>query len=227
MSRPSLSRKECRQSKAKAYQAIRDAHAQGIKAKYLITTSPDGEILSGKLKWCAAVRTSAFRTLDFKIREYKKHSHHWNWAIERIEKEVDDHFAYTHPLRKGSIQEYVRDHVIKDRHKFKKHWVATNGEQHPDCPDEAFAVLDKYWRTDAAKDESEKMKGVRSAGKKRSRSSSAPASDRHSDVPIRTFPCLELMPHCGLLVVCSTSRQHGLACKFECVIVLCAGTNKY
>lgn len=92
-----------------------------MHAKYLITTSPEGEILSGKLKWCAAVRTSAFRTLDFTIREYKKHLHHWNWAIERIEREINDQFSYTHPLRRNTIEEYVREHVIKDRHKFKKH----------------------------------------------------------------------------------------------------------
>lgn len=127
---------------SKGLQAIREAHAKGMKAKYLITTSPDGEILSGKLKWCAAVQTSAFRTLDFLIRKYKKHIHHSNWAIERIEREIDDQFAYTHPLRRNCVEDYVRDHVIKDRHKFKKHWASSNGKQHPDCPEEAFMVLE-------------------------------------------------------------------------------------
>lgn len=88
----SLSRKETRRNKAAAYKAIRDAHAKGIRAKYKITTSPEDEILTGKLKWMAAVRASAIRTVDFSICEFRRHHHQWEWALSIIEKEVDEQF---------------------------------------------------------------------------------------------------------------------------------------
>lgn len=54
-----LSRKDSRRTEVMSYRALREAHAKGIQAKYIITTSPEGEILSGKLKWMAAVRAAA------------------------------------------------------------------------------------------------------------------------------------------------------------------------
>ena len=43
----------------------------------------------------------------------------------------------------------------------EKFWTENNYTKHEDCPDEAFTMLDKYWRSDAGKKESELMKEKR------------------------------------------------------------------
>lgn len=186
----SLSRKESRRAETMSYRALRDAHAKGLPAKYIITTSPEGEILTGKLKWMAAVRAAAARTLDFTIREFKKHTHHWKWALDRITEELDAQFEYTNPLRKDKLETYLGDALTNDRHRWKRHWVETSGGQHETCPDEAFVKLDKYWRSNEARIQSERMRALRSLVGKRSRSSGAPSSENCIDVT----PFIMLIP---------------------------------
>ncbi|KAG0579156.1 hypothetical protein KC19_4G077300 [Ceratodon purpureus] len=51
--------------------------------------------------------------------------------------------------------------LSNDRYKWHKHYVATSGGQHEDCPDEAFATLRQFWESPEGKAKSQTMKGIR------------------------------------------------------------------
>lgn len=121
--------------------------------------------------------------MDYSIREYTKHPHEWKRALRTIQKEVDDQFSFPNgPIREEILSSYVLDFTTNDRYNWKKYWLETNGGQHEDCPDAAFEMLDKYWRSPEAKTVSEKMREKRSLVGKRARSASAPAGDRRNEV---------------------------------------------
>lgn len=172
-----------------AYRVVRDAHAKGIQAKYPLQCTPDGEPFGpSKTKWHAAIKAAAERTLDFSVREIKRNPKQWRWTLETIQKELDAQFSYTYPVKEGLLANYLSSTTKDDRHAWKKHWLSSNGGQHPSCPNEAFPALDKYWRSNEGRNVSDNMKEKRSLVGKRSRSTgSAPCleglNQLHDTIP--------------------------------------------
>ena len=99
-------------------------------------------------------------------------------------------FSFDVPVREDVLTEYIAGFISNDRSKWKKFWTENNHTKHEDCPDEAFVMLDKYWRSDVGKRESEMMKEKR-ARVGASSSGSLPYSDdspsqkrlRHDEEP--------------------------------------------
>ena len=143
------------------YGEMRAAHAAGRQARFPIATTPSGDIIGQRTKWHRAVRAIAKRTLDWSIREHKKHPVSWKWSLATIQRELDEMFTFEVPVREDVLTEYVAGFISNDRSKWKKYWTEHNFTKHEDCPDEAFAMLDRYWRSDAGKRESEAMKEKR------------------------------------------------------------------
>ena len=154
-------RRQERQLDHAAYGEMRAAHAHGRQARFPIPTTPTGDIIGQRTKWHRAVRAIAKRTLDWSIREHKKHPVSWKWSLSTIQRELDEMFSFDVPVREDVLAEYVTGFISNDRSKWKKWWTENNHTQHEDCPDEAFTMLDKYWRSDAGKRESEAMKEKR------------------------------------------------------------------
>ena len=183
-------RRQSRHQDNIGYGEMRAAHAAGKQARFPIATTPAGDIIGQRTKWHRAVRSIAKRTLDWSIREHKKHPISWKWSLDTIQRELDEMFSFEVPVREDVLTEYVAGFISNDRSKWKKFWVENGHRKHEDCPDEAFAMLDKYWRSDAGKRESEMMKEKRSRVGATS-SGSIPYSDdspsqkriRHDDEP--------------------------------------------
>lgn len=104
----------------------------------------------------------------------------WKWSLDTIQRELDEMFSFDVPVRQDVLEEYVAGFISNDRSKWKKFWTENGHQKHEDCPDEVFAMLDKYWRSDAAKKESELMKEKRARVGATS-SASLPYSDDSPD----------------------------------------------
>ena len=155
-------RRQSQQLDSIGYGEMRAAHAAGRQARFPIATTPSGEILGQRTKWHRAVQAIARRTLDWSIREHKKHPLSWKWSLATIQRELDEMFTFDVPVREDVLTEYVAGFISNDRSKWKKFWTEHNHQKHEDCPDEAFAMLHRYWRSDVGKRESEIMKEKRS-----------------------------------------------------------------
>jgi hypothetical protein len=170
MQRQNDLRKESRQSESVAYRTLRDAHSKGLSAKFPLPTTPQGNIIGSKTKWHAAVRSAAERTLDYSlIREYSRNHHQWKWVLKTIQKELDEMFTFTYPVRTDYLAKYIQDFLTNDRYRWKQHWLESNGGQHESCPDAAFVILEPYWKSVEGRNEAQKMKEKRSLVGKRSR----------------------------------------------------------
>lgn len=183
--RQQQSRKETLETEALAYEELHDAYAKGVHVRYPLPISPSAEILGQHTKWYATVRAACDRFIDYSICEYRKHSYAWKYLLKNITTELEKQFDATHPVRDGFLASYVSGLITNDRHNWKKHWVKTSGGQHEECPDRAFAVLDKYWSSEEGKNEAERMKHLGSLSGKRQRASSTPPPNPLNQVTLR------------------------------------------
>jgi hypothetical protein len=181
--------REAWKNEALAYNEMKVAHANGLPTKYPIPTTPSREIVGQCTKWHSTVRVAANHILDWSIREYKKYPRVWKSALQAIQEELDEQFSFVYPVRPEYLAEYVLDFIANDRYQWKKFWLETAGKQHELCPDKAYAVLDKYWRSEEGRSVSEKMKERDSHVGKRSRSLGATVGGRSaSDVEFLVRP---------------------------------------
>lgn len=102
------------------YTEMRAAHAAGRQGKFPIPTTPSGEIIGQRTKWHRAVRAIAKRTLDWSIREHKKHPVSWKWSLDTIQRELDEMFSFDVPVRQDVLEEYVAGFISNVRSKWKK-----------------------------------------------------------------------------------------------------------
>ena len=140
----------------------RIAHAEGRQIRYPILTNPDGDIIGNRGKWQAAVRSIVEVTVDRTIREYRKNPQEWKWLLKTIQRELDLRFSFVYPVKSETLSQYLSMILSNDRYKWHKHYVATSGGQHEDCPDDAFETLSKFWESPEGKAKTETMKGIRS-----------------------------------------------------------------
>ncbi|KAG0572700.1 hypothetical protein KC19_VG118400 [Ceratodon purpureus] len=140
------------------------AHSQGLPMPpRTIVTNIAGEIMGQRTRWHRAVREIAKRTLDYSVREHKKYPREWKWTIDTIQKELSGMFTFDHiPVRRDVLGKYVAGFIANDRSKWKAHSIENNYSKYPECPDEAFQLLDKYWKSTEGQLESEPMKEKRS-----------------------------------------------------------------
>jgi hypothetical protein len=129
------------------------------------------------------------------IREYSRNHHQWKWVLKTIQKELDEMFIFTHPVREDYLVEYIQDFLTNDRYRWKQHWLESNGGQHESCPDAALCILEPYWKSMEGRTEAQKMKEKRSLVGKRSRSAAGLAPEPSDQVLLYThtfqfrFPC--------------------------------------
>ena len=156
-----MAKRRARSLQNEAYEMQRLAHAEGRQLRYPILTNPEGEIIGNRGKWQAAVRSIVELTVNRSIREYKKQPSEWKWLLKTIQRELDLRFTFVYPVKPEILSSYLSMILSNDRYKWHKHYVATSGGQHEDCPDEAFAALRQFWESPEGKAKSQTMKGIR------------------------------------------------------------------
>jgi hypothetical protein len=102
------------------------------------------------------LQAAAMHILDWSIREYKKYPRAWKSALQAIQVELDENFSFVYPMRLDYLVEYVLDFITNDRYQWKEIWLEFGGKQYESCPNKAFVVLNKYWRSKEGRSVSEK-----------------------------------------------------------------------
>ena len=188
-------RRVYRQQDSAEFAAMTLAHAQGLPMPpRTVVTSIAGDIMGQRTRWHRAVREVAKRTIDYSVREHKKFPREWKWMIDTIQKELDGMFNFEPvPVRRDVLEKYVAGFIGNDRAKWKAYWTENEHAQHPECPDAAFAMLDKYWSSTVGMKESEVMKekcsrvGTGENSDMRSSRLSSPINKRSRTEPIADY----------------------------------------
>ena len=142
--REAMAKRRARNLQNEAYNMQRIAHAEGRQVRYPILTSPAGEIIGNRGKWQAGVRSIVELTVDRNIREYRKEPTEWKWLLKTIQRELDLQFSFVYLVKREILSSYLSMILANDRYKWHKYYVHTQGGQHQDCPDEAFAKLREF-----------------------------------------------------------------------------------
>lgn len=146
-------------------QEMRNAHAEGRRARHIIHTDALGNIIDQKSQWHRAVRAVSRTELDWKIKSYKDHPEAWSYIIENIQRELNSTFVYVEkPLRVGYLEKYLSIAISRDRYNWRKHWKET-GTRHHKCPQEAYDMWLPHWNSEKGRLESEAMADLRAMHK--------------------------------------------------------------
>ena len=140
------------------------AHAERRSPVVHVPTTTTGKPIGLRSAWHRQVRLVARQTMDHSIRSYVGKKGTWWKVVQKIHAALDEVFTYDHPLCANYLSKYLKSAVKNDRLEWKEHFIATHGEKHERCPDEAFATLRKYWVSIAGKAESEQMAALRLLG---------------------------------------------------------------
>lgn len=107
----------------KAYlQEMRNAHAEGRRARHVIHMDALGEIIDQKSLWQRAVRALARTELDWKIKSYKQHPEAWTYICKNIQRELNRMFVFVStPVKQGYLEKYLSITITKDRYEWRKH----------------------------------------------------------------------------------------------------------
>ena len=87
--------------------------------------------------------------LDYSMTfEYSRNTHQWKWVLKTIQKEFDEMFTFTHPVRDDYLSKYLQDVLTNDPYHWRQHWLESHGGHdscpNDSCPDVAFIVLEPY-----------------------------------------------------------------------------------
>lgn len=176
-------------------QEMRNAHAEGRRARHVIQTDALGDIIDQKSLWHRAVRSLARTELDWKIKSYKQHPEAWSYITKNIQRELNRMFIFVStPVKEGYLEKYLSITITKDRYEWRKQWKE-RGTKHRKCPQEAYDLWLPHWSSEAGGLESENMSKIRSMKKPKQSSSKAaaitvsePPPAISAAAPARSFP---------------------------------------
>lgn len=161
---------------------MRNAHAEGRRAKHVIHTNSLGDIVDQKSLWHRAVRALGRTELDWKIKSYRQHPEAWSYICKNIQRELNIMFVFVpKPVKPGYLEKYLSITITKDRYEWRKQWKES-GTRHRKCPQEAYDLWVPHWSSEAGRIESENMAGIRSL--KKQRSEKPQASDSLTLTPV-------------------------------------------
>lgn len=113
-----------------------------------------------KTRWHSAAKDAAYRLLDMRKESWKEYT---IFDKGLVHNELRTHYKFDPPLDMARVDKYLAGHLRSQRAVWKAHWLK-NGDsnRHPNCPEEAWATLIKWWPTAKCKSESAAMAGRRS-----------------------------------------------------------------
>lgn len=129
-----------------------------------------------KARWHAAAKEIAYKLLDLRKNSWKEYS---QFEKSRVHNELNAHYNFDPPLSPHRIDKFLANHLRSSRSVWKAHWTKGGDEnRHPNCPEEAWAKLIKWWCTEACMEESAEMAARRSLVQKSSKTGRTRLVDR-------------------------------------------------
>lgn len=167
-----LTKKGNRVANAAYFKDVKDSLAGG---KLPTINVSEGETHL-KTRWQAAAKEVAYRFLDLRKEGWKSYS---IFEKNRVHKELDAKYRFDPPLDPDTVDKYLAQHLRSARAAWKSHWSQHGDDnRHPNCPEEAWEVLTKWWPTDACREEAARMAARRSKVKNRSKTGRKRLVDR-------------------------------------------------
>jgi len=108
-----------------------------------------------KARWHAAAKEIAYKFLDLRKERWRSYTH---FEKSKVHKELDAIIKLKPPLDPADIDKFLASHLRSARATWKAHWMQYGDDaRHPNCPEEAWASLIKWWPTEACKEEAAAM----------------------------------------------------------------------
>ena len=160
-----------------------------------------------KARWHSAAKECAYKLLDLRKEGWK---HYTLWDKERVHKELIRHYKFDPPLDPKVVDKYLAGHLRSSRAVWKSHWLKHGDKgRHPNCPEEAWAKLIKWWCTDQCMEESADMAGRRARVQNNSKSGRKRLVDRMENQVRQHFGCEQ---HSVIVRHNSSARHSGHVC---------------
>lgn len=132
-----------------------------------------------KARWHSAAKEAAYKLLDMRKEGWKSYS---IFDKTKVHREINRAFVFDPPLDLKRVDKYLAAHLRSSRAVWKAHWVSHGEEnRHPNCPEEAWDKLTKWWPTEQCMEESAKMVGRRKLVQHTSKNGRTRLVDRMED----------------------------------------------
>lgn len=120
-----------------------------------------------KARWHSAAKECAYKLLDMTKENWKEYS---VWDKGLVHRELIDAYKFDPPLDNKRVDKYLASHLRSSRAVWKAHWQKHgDDDRHPNCPEDAWAVLIKWWSTPACREVAAKMASRRKLAQNSSR----------------------------------------------------------
>jgi hypothetical protein len=113
-----------------------------------------------KARWHAAAKEACYKILDLRREGWKGYSH---FEKTKMHNEMNAIAKFEPPIERRRVEKFLAQHLRGSRAVWKAHWRRHGDKnRHPNCPEEAWAQLIKWWCTEACTDEANDMASRRS-----------------------------------------------------------------
>lgn len=161
--KPADRRRTNKQAQASFAKEMKDSLAAGRPPQ--AKRSEDQALL--KARWHSAAKDCAYRLLDLTKNSWRDYT---LFDKTRVHNELNDRYGFDPPIDPKRVDAYLSAHLRSSRAVWKTHWLRNGDEdRHPNCPEEAWEQLIKWWPTEACASESALMAGKRSLVQNRSK----------------------------------------------------------
>lgn len=117
--------------------------------------------------------------MDLRKEGWKQYTH---FELARVHKELDEKYKFEPPLDPGRVNKYLAGHLRSARASWKSHWTKHgDNDRHPNCPEEAWEKLIRWWPTEECQDQAATMAGRRAKVQKASTTGRKRLVDRMND----------------------------------------------
>lgn len=108
-----------------------------------------------KARWQSAAKEAAYKHLDMRKEGWKGYS---IFDKSKVHKEINATYKFDPPLDTKRVEKYLAAHLRSSRAVWKAQWLRHGDDnRHPNCPEEAWAKLIKWWPTEKCMEESAQM----------------------------------------------------------------------
>ena len=136
-----------------------------------------------KTRWHSAAKECAYKFLDLRKQSWKSYSH---WDKEKVHRELKEVYKFDPPLDPKRVEKYLSSHLRSARAVWKAHWQKYGPEnRHPNCREDAWEKLTKWWPTEECMEEAAEMAARRSLVQRGSNTGRKALIDRMDEVSNR------------------------------------------
>ena len=108
-----------------------------------------------KARWHAAAKEVAYKFLDMRKEGWKSYT---IFEKSRVHREIGEILKSDPPLDPKMVDKYLAGHLRSARAVWKAHWLLHGDDnRHPNCPEEAWEKLIRWWPTEQCMDQSAAM----------------------------------------------------------------------